>query len=162
MKPPPEHKDLLKDILSPEGSQDDQLLQLTIKAVRTHRRVRQTQRVALALALVLTVVGLQVKLSHRSSFPGPSPLASTLMTSREVTTIPLHPARTIATRPGSVEFVQSVPGSSERIATTQKSTSLRYINDEELLLLAQNQGGILVRGEGSPARLVFPERMQTP
>lgn len=162
MKPPPEHKDLLKDILSPEGSQDDQLLQLTLKAVRTRRTVRQTQRVALALALVLTAIGLQVKLYHPSGLPGPSPVASTLMNSREVTTIPLNSARTIGTRRGSVALVQSLPRSSDHIATTQKSTSLRYINDEELLLLAQNQGGILVRGEGSPARLVFPERMETP
>lgn len=163
MKPPPERQDLLKDILSPEGSQDDRFLQLTLQAVRTRRRVQRGQRIALALALILIPVSLQLRFSpsHPSSPAATTQVAKTHTTPKEVTTSPLDASRTVVTRPSSTAVFHSRSLANDRILATQKSTSLQYINDEQLLLLAQNQRGVLVRQDGSPARLLFPEPMES-
>ena len=160
MKRKAKNQELLEDILSPDSLRDDQLLNATLKAVRTRRAVRRGQRIATILLLVLGAIGLPWRLLERDTTSDSHAVALVTAAPKVIHTAPMPVAWTVSTRSNVVSIIQSSGFRESQMATTRKSPALRCLSDEALLLLAETQGAMLVRENGISVRLLFPTTVE--
>ncbi|MBI1840335.1 MAG: hypothetical protein HYR88_05720 [Verrucomicrobia bacterium] len=160
MKTPPDREDLLDDIFVVSLSSDTEILARTLKEVRYRRRAQRYQGAIVLLALPIAAIALWMT---RASLPREKAHDQNLqMSMKHISTAPVAPSMVVGTRLGAIPIIHSVPLPDFHVRTTDRSETLSVIGDDELLALARNQGGVLIREPGSVARLVFMERPDEP
>jgi hypothetical protein len=162
MKSKTEVERLLDDIFSDAAPEPfrTQLLEVTLRRARVHRRISLARRTAAVALLVVTTVGLwgwrEVMVSD--------PLRQAKVTVRQpvsglpsyglIRTLPTEPARLIATTPGTTPVVLTAPASVAVVATQPEQRLFSEINDDQLLMLLAERPAVLVRRGPHDAELV--------
>ncbi|MBL9169912.1 MAG: hypothetical protein JNN07_19405 [Verrucomicrobiales bacterium] len=150
---PPDPNELLDDILGEDFARDAQILDRTIKAVRQKRTFRIYKRaVAMVAATTVGVALILTRTSPPQNIHSDQHLNSAI---RNISTTPLPSSMLVESRRGAVAIIDSGTLAENQIVITQHSQLLSVIGDDELLLLAKDQGGALVREPGASARLLF-------
>lgn len=142
MNRPPEHDDLLDDLLAESAPADfrDALLADTLRQVRRRRWTRRASRAGLAVAAAC-VAGL---LMWRSA-PRHAPADSSVAACPVVHTQPLPPGAMVSTRPPGAVRIIATFSSVGVVHTRPGAGNLNVINDDDLLALAAPHQPALVR-----------------
>ncbi len=150
---PPDSNELLDDILGEDIACDAQILNRTIQEVRRKRTFRLCQRAVAMVAATTIAVGLVLT---RTSDPRNKHSEQHLDTAtRHISTTPLPSSMLVESRRRAVAIIDSGTLADNQVVTTHHSQVFAEIEDDELLMLAKDQGGVLVRAPGASTRLLF-------
>jgi hypothetical protein len=150
---PPDSNELLDDILGEDFASDSQILNRTIQEVRRKRTFRLCQRAAAMVAA--TTVGVALVLMRTSVLRNKHGEQHLNTATRHISTTPLPSSMLVESRRGAVAIIDSGTLADNQVVITQHSQLFTVIEDDELLMLAKDQGGVLVRAPGASARLLF-------
>lgn len=150
MKPDPESRRLLDDLLADDATLRERLLADTLQEVRGRRRRRQSARGVVAL---FVIGGLAVWGPWRKTQPDPLAHRRTAEALETVRSVPLAADRLVVSRAGSVNVVQTGAGPLTVRTTT---TPVPLVDDAELFQLLAGRPAMIVRPLDGPARLILP------
>lgn len=154
MKPEPESRRLLDDLLADDPALRERFLAGTLREVRARRRRRQTLRVSVVAILLggLAVWGpTRRSASDRPSLQAMTPRLET------VVSVPLPAGQLVMTRPHSIPMVATAGGPTV-VRTPPDPVPL--VDDDGLFQLLAGRPAMIIRPAEGPARLIFPDETE--